>query len=278
MHGGLTGFKIIMQKIALVAGEGILPIEIARKLFAQNNRILIISLSNNKDIQELRCYSEKFILLRTPALGRSIREIKSWGAEALIMAGRIPKKIIYLFSSIICDSVTRKVLKQSLHDDHSLLGSIVSEYESNGIKVIPYWQIIPEFLAPKGKLTSRLPTQKELQDINYGREILEVILPCSFGQSLIVADGAVVAVEAMEGTDEMIKRAGTLVNHGVLIKMMKKTQDIRYDIPTTGIKTLETMRESGITCLAVESGRTLILEPEKFFEFAERNNIAVWGI
>ena len=267
-----------MQKIALVAGEGILPIEIAKKLSEQNTRILIISLANNRDIKELKNYSEKVVSFRTPALGRSIREIKTWGAEAIIMAGNIPKKIIYLLSSIICDSVTRKVLKESLHDDHSILGSIVKEFESNNIKVIPYWHIIPEFLAPKGKLTSRIPNQKEFNDINYGREILEVTLPCSFGQSVVVSDGAVVAVEAMEGTDEMIKRAGRLVNHGVLIKMMKKTQDLRYDLPTTGTKTLENMRESGLTCLAVESGRTLILEPEKFFETADKYDISVWGI
>ena len=267
-----------MQKIAVVAGEGILPIEILRKLHVQNIKILVISLSGNKNIDLLRDYSDKIIILRTPALGRSIREIKSWGAEALIMAGRIPKKIIFLFSSVICDSVTRRVIKQSLHDDHSILASVVSEFEANNIKVIPYWHIIPEFLAPKGRLTSRSPSQKEFKDINYGREILEITLPCSFGQSIVISDGAVVALEAMEGTDEMIKRAGKLVRHGVLVKMMKKTQDERYDLPTTGTITLENMKNSGLTCLAVESGRTLILEPEKFFETAEKYNISVWGI
>ncbi|MBQ3450348.1 MAG: LpxI family protein, partial [Synergistaceae bacterium] len=146
------------------------------------------------------------------------------------------------------------------------------------IKVIPYWHILPEFIASKGKLSGRSPNQKEIRDIEYGREILRVTLPCSFGQAVCVADGAVVAIEAMEGTDMMIKRAGNLSGHGVIVKMMKVNQDMRYDLPTVGVKTLEAMKESGLTCLAVESGKTLILEPEKFFSLADKYNIAVWGI
>ncbi|MBQ3449684.1 MAG: LpxI family protein, partial [Synergistaceae bacterium] len=98
---------------------------------------------------------------------------------------------------------------------------------------------------------------------------MRVTLPCSFGQAVCIADGAVVAIEAMEGTDMMIKRAGNLSGHGVIVKMMKVNQDMRYDLPTVGVKTLEAMKESGLTCLAVESGKTLILEPEKFFSLAD---------
>ena len=267
-----------MNKIVLIAGDGVLPVEIARKLSEQGKNIFTMNMSNCNNSEDLRLYSEKFMSFRTPALGRAIREVKAWGADALIMAGGIHKKTIYFLSSMLFDSVTRKVLRKSLHDDHSLLGAIVSEFESNGVKVLPYWQIIPEFLAPKGNLTQRVPSEREMYDVRYGCEILQVTLPCSFGQAIVVADGAVVAVEAMEGTDAMIQRAGNLVKHGVLIKMMKKTQDLRYDLPTTGTRTLENMRKSGLTCLAVEAGRTIILEPEKFFALAEKYNIAVFGI
>ena len=144
--------------------------------------------------------------------------------------------------------------------------------------MIPYWQILPEFIASAGKLSSRSPSGKELRDIDYGRKILRVTLPCSFGQALCVADGAVVAVEAMEGTDKMILRAGELSRKGVLVKMMREDQDMRYDLPTVGPVTLENMKEAGLTCLAVEAGKTLILETEKFFALAEKYNIAVWGL
>lgn len=260
---------------ALIAGEGILPCAIAERLRAGNISLLVLTLRD--DIEIFRPYSEKIVRMRTPNIGRAVREIKSFGADELIMAGRIPKKIIYCLPFLF-DRLTRKVMRMSLHDDHSLLGAIVEAFEGEDIRVIPYWQILPEFIAMKGKLSGRSPNHKELSDIEYGREILRITLPCSFGQAVCVADGAVVAVEAIEGTDEMIKRAGNLSGHGVIVKMMKVAQDMRYDLPVVGIKTLEAMKKSGLTCLAVESGKTLILEPEKFFELADKYDIAVWGL
>lgn len=263
------------NNIALIAGEGILPVEIAKKLNALQDKTLIFTLRD--DPEKLEPYAAKLIRLKTPNLGRGLREIKNFGSDKLIMAGRIPKKIIYCLP-LLFDRISRSVLKKSLRDDHSLLGAIVKVFEQENIQVIPYWQILPEFIASQGKLTSREPTQSEFLDINYGVKVLRVTLPCSFGQAVCVAGGAVVAVEAMEGTDMMIKRAGTLAGRGVVVKMMREDQDLRYDLPTVGTITLENMHEAGLTCLAVESSRTLILEPEKFFALAEKYNIAVWGL
>lgn len=266
------------MSIALVAGEGILPVEIARKLMSLQPSTLILALRD--DPETLRPFAGdegKLIRMRTPSLGRGIREVKSFGADKVIMAGRIPKKVIYCLP-LLFDRLTRSVLRRSLRDDHSLLGAVVKACEDENIQVIPYWQILPEFIASSGKLSSRSPTEKELSDIAYGREILRVTLPCSFGQAVCIADGAVVAVEAMEGTDKMIERSGEISGRGVVVKMMKATQDMRYDLPTVGTVTLDNMRKAGLTCLAVEAGKTLILEPEKFFELADKYNIAVWGV
>lgn len=263
------------MSIALFAGKGVLPVEIARKLSGIQEPGLILTLGAEVDM--LTPYAGKLIIMKTPNLGKAIREIKSYGADKLIMAGVVPKKFIYCFP-LIFDSLSRKVLRRTLHDDHSLLGSIVEASEEAGIKVLPYWQILPEFIASSGKLSSRSPSEKEIADINYAREILRVILPCSFGQGVCVADGAVVAVEAMEGTDRMIQRAGEISGRGVIVKMMKPGQDMRYDLPTVGTMTLENMHTAGLTCLAVEAGKTLILEPDKFFALADKYNIAVWGI
>lgn len=263
------------MNIALIAGQGILPVEIAKRLNTMQERTLIFTLRD--DPEALEPFASKLIRMRTPNLGRGLREIKAFGSDQLIMAGRIPKKIIYCLP-ILFDSVTRSIFRKTIRDDHSLLGAVVKVFEDENIKVIPYWQILPEFVAVKGKLSKRGPNKRELSDINYGREILHVTLPCSFGQAVCIADGAVVAVEAMEGTDKMIKRAGSLAGHGVVVKMMKEDQDMRYDLPTVGNKTLENMKEAGLTCLAVEAGSTLILEPEKFFVLADKYNIAIWGI
>lgn len=249
--------------------------EIAKKLQDTQKGTLIIALRD--DIETLKPYASKLIHMKAPNIGKGIREIKAFGSDEVIMAGSIPKKIIYCLP-LLFDRVARSILRKSLRDDHSLLGAVVDAIEDEGIKVIPYWQILPEFIASKGRLSSRSPTQQELQDIAYAREILRATLPCSFGQAVCVADGAVVAVEAMEGTDRMIMRCGELSGHGVIVKMMKASQDMRYDLPTVGTNTLEAMKEAGLTCLAVEAGKTLILEPEKFFVLADKYDIAVWGI
>ncbi len=263
------------MSIALIAGQGILPVEIAKKLQALQKSTLVLALRD--DPEKLKPYAAKLVHLKAPALGRGLREMKAFGADSVIMAGRIPKRIIYCLP-LLFDRVSRSVIRKSLHDDHSLLAAIVNAIESENIKVIPYWQILPEFIASSGKLSARSPTQKELRDTEYGQEILRVTLPCSFGQAVCVADGAVSAVEAMEGTDRMILRAGELAGHGVVVKMMRKDQDMRYDLPTVGPRTLENMKRAGLTCLAVEAGKTLILEPEEFFALAEKYSIAVWGI
>ncbi len=261
--------------LALIAGEGALPVAIARKLSEEGTPPLILTLRD--DLEIFRPLAGKLVHLRAPSLGRCVHEIKAWGAGALIMAGRVPKRVIYCFP-LLFDPLTRSVLARSLRDDHSLLGSIVAAFEEEGIQVLPYWQILPEFLASEGRLAERDPTEKEWADVNCGREILRVTLPCSFGQAVAVAAGAVVAVEAMEGTDAMIERAGTLSGTGSVVKMMKNGQDLRYDLPTIGPATIEAMHKAGLTCLAVETGHTLIVDPDETLSLAGKYGIAVVGI
>jgi len=267
-----------MNNIALIAGEGALPVAIAKKL----DKPLILTLRDKRDAEILEPYASKLVRMSAPNLGKCVREMKANGYDTLIMAGRVAKKFIYSMPLVILfDKLTRCVVKQSIRDDHALLGAIVKVFERENIKVIPYWQILPEFIAAQGKLSSREPNLNEFKDINYAKEILRVTLPCSFGQAIAVSGGCVLAVEAMEGTDEMIKRAGNLLGHksgGVVVKMIRQDQDLRYDLPTIGIKTIEAMHEAGLTCLAVEAGKTLIIEPDETLNLAGKYNIAVWGI
>ena len=271
----VEGGPSVTSNIALIAGQGILPVEIAKRLCEIQSKTLILALRD--DPETLRSYASRLVHMSSPNLGRGLREMKSFGADSVIMAGRIPKQVIYCLP-LLFDKLSRSVLRKCLHDDHSLLGAIVNAFEAEGVKVIPYWQILPEFLAQKGQLSEREPSEQEKRDIAYGMEILRVTLPCSFGQAVSVSDGAVTAIEAMEGTDKMILRAGELAGHGVVVKMMRTDQDMRYDLPTVGVHTLENMKKAGLTCLAVEAGRTLILEPEEFFARADKYKIAVWGI
>ena len=266
-------------RVALLAGKGSLPVELARRLAEAGTLPLVMSWRS--DPETFKPFARPLVRLRLLRMSRVVREMRRHGATQLIMAGLIPKKLLYILPYLlpfVLDPLGIRALTRGARDDHSLLGSIVSVLEEEGIAVLPYWQLLPEFMATEGPMSSRAPTEGELQDVSCGVDVLRVTLPCSFGQALVVSGGAVVAVEAMEGTDAMIERAGTLVRRGVVVKMMRADQDPRYDIPIIGPRTIEKMRSARLTCLAVEAHRTLIMEPQKTFSLADSYGIAVWGI
>lgn len=261
--------------IAIIAGEGSLPVEISHRLFADSRVHVVFSLRS--DNSALEKTASDIIRLESPDFAGVIGHMKSNGIESVILAGNIPKRLIY--ESEKMDEVGKQILAGlSSRDDHSLLGLIVSTFETFGIRVLPYRELVPELLASKGILAGREPSEGELDDIEYGKGILETLLPLSFGQAVVVAEKAVVAVEAMEGTDDTIRRAGSICNGGVVVKMMKPGQDERFDLPTVGPETLKNMSGSGLTCLAVEAGKTLIMDRESFCEIASRSDISVIGL
>jgi DUF1009 family protein len=262
------------MKKAVIAGEGILPVEIAKRLSERGDVPAIFTMRSDADI--FQGIADPLVRFRYPSLSRMLRELHRHGVGSVIMAGLVPKKLIYV--PALFDPLFLKLMAKSARDDHSLLASIVAALESEGISVLSYREILPEFLAPEGQLGHRPPTGDEMQDLEYGASTLRVILPCSFGQALVVANRAIVAVEALEGTDAMIERAGALVRKGVLVKMMRVDQDSRYDLPTVGPKTMEYMARSGLTCLAVEARRTLILEADAVLTLARRHDISLWGL
>ncbi|MDR3264887.1 MAG: UDP-2,3-diacylglucosamine diphosphatase LpxI, partial [Synergistaceae bacterium] len=215
-----------LKKTALIAGDGILPVEIARRLTERGDVPVVVTLRSDED--SFRGIADPLVRFRCPSLSRVLKELRRHGVGNVIMAGRVSKKLIYV--PALFDPLLLKLIAKSARDDHSLLASLVAALEDEGFSVLPYGDILPEFLAPEGQLGHRPPTGDERRDFEYGMSILEATLPCSFGQAVVVADRAVVAVEAMEGTDAMIGRAGALVRKGVLVKMMRVDQDSRYDL------------------------------------------------
>ena len=260
---------------ALVAGEGSLPLEIARRLAEKGNPPFVYALSgNNAGIGE---YASGLERLERPELGKLADRLADRGSVSVILAGRVPKSL--MFRPELMDDAMKSLLSAlPVKDDHSLLGAIVAYFESRGIKVLPYREILPEIMAPEGHIAGRVVTQPENNDIAYGIRIASAVVPLSFGQTVVVKNGSVVAVEAMEGTDGAIERAGSISGGGVVVKMMRPDQDERYDLPTVGTGTLETMRNAGMTCLAVEAGRTVILGGELFAKCAGSWNISVTGV
>ena len=263
------------ERIALVAGAGTLPLEITSRLKGKID--VIYSLNENLSPCSPGLDGVEVVNMLSPNLGWLLRDLKERGIKELIMAGYVPKRLMYMPEKL--DPALLAVIgKLSSRDDHSLLGGIVEAIESQGIKVLSYREVVSDILAPAGAIAGRLPTEEERDDIAWGVNIMKKLLPLSFGQTLVVKGRSVVAVEAMEGTDKTIERAGCLVKGGVVIKMMRPDQDERYDLPTVGPTTLKMMAEGALTCLAVEAGRTIILEKEKTFAIAEESGIALWGI
>jgi DUF1009 family protein len=269
------------MRIAVIAGEGRLPVEIAKTLISFGE--LPVALAICSDPEKMADFAEPVLNLGKLKLSLGLKMLKENNVNRVIMAGTVPKRSIYS-PSVLLDPVSLKIFMKARKDDHSLLGAVVSWFESEGIKVLPYASYVARCLAPEGLISKRAPSDAEIKDIEYGEKILKAILPYSFGQSLIVADEAIVAVEAMEGTDEMIKRSGELLREkmvkrkGTIVKMMRKDQDERYDLPTIGPNTIENMYKAGLSCAAIESGRTLILEFDKVLEKSERFDIALWGL
>jgi len=263
-----------VSEIALLAGEGLLPVAIAEALAARGTLPVVIPIG--KPDPGLLPLAESVVPVREISIRNILGQLKASGVKRIVLAGVVPKK--WIFGGGKLDRETREwVGSLPARDDHSLLDAIVSLIESQGVEVVPYRLLIPENLAPEGPVAGREPTREELQDVRYGIRVAKEVVRLSFGQSLAVLSGSVLAVEAMEGTDEMIARAGRIGGKGVVVKMMKSDQDERFDRPTVGPGTLVSMAEGGLTCLAVETGRTIILDKARFAEMAALHGIAVTG-
>lgn len=263
------------NQIALIAGEGTLPVAIANRLTDLGKAPIVYSMREN--IGELSKYSLDIINIERPNFGFIIKDMKSRGVKSVIMAGTVSKTLA--FKPSLFDITTQKFLAGLLlRDDHSLLGAIVEFLEKAGFEVLSYKEFIPDLIAGIGQIAGRKPTKEELNDVKYGFSICKITVPLSFGQTIVTHKNAVVAVEAMEGTDATLFRAGSLCKGGTVIKMMRLDQDERYDIPTVGPKTIKHMFDLKLTCLALHAGSTLIMEPEIFKTAAEKANIAVIGV
>lgn len=268
---------------ALIAGGGDLPVLIARQASRLGLPLLVYCAGEIEPFSSLEGV-ESVPLPGGLDLCAAVGDMRRRGANSVIMAGMVPKNLMY---GELSDPSLREIVGGVDNDDHSLLGRVVAAFEAAGLRVLPYAALLGDSLATEGEIAGRSPTEEELADIELGRRVLSVTLPLSFGQGVVTARGAVVAVEAMEGTDAMIRRAGSLIMEraaqgrtppgGVLVKMMRTDQDVRFDVPVVGVETLRNMKSAGLTCLAIESGRTLMIDADSFKELASPLGISVWG-
>ena len=266
-----------MTRYGLVAGNGKFPFLVLDAARSQGLDIVVAAIKE-ETFPEIAQHSSQIEWMSIGQLGRLIKYFKREGVTHAMMAGQV--KHVQLFSGTIPDLRMIKVLAGLVRKNtDSLIGAVLREIESEGIEFIDSTTFLTPLLAPEGVMTKRSPTEEERVDIEYGNEVAAVIAGLDLGQTIAVKDRAVVAVEAMEGTDAAILRAGEILHKQrfSVIKVAKPKQDMRFDVPVIGVPTIESMISAGASVLSITAGKTLVFDRESMVELADKNNIAIIG-
>lgn len=260
----------------LIAGNGQFPFLVIDGARRQGVELAVVAIKEETDprIDEV---SQNVQWVGIGQLGKMISFFKKNGVEKAIMAGQV--KHVQIFSGSIPDLRMVKMLwNLPRRNTDALIGGVADEMAKEGIELIDSTHFIKDQLAPNGILTKRKPDENELGNIEYGLHVANELGRLDLGQTVVVRAKACVAIEAMEGTDATIKRAGELANGKLtVIKVAKPEQDMRFDVPVVGVPTIETMIAAGATCLSVTAAKTLIFDREEMIALANKHKIAVVG-
>jgi hypothetical protein len=284
-----------MDTLGLIAGNGRFPFLLLDAARAHGLRVVVAAIKEETapEMNE-RAAADREISVHWLSLGELSKLIETFQREGVtraVMAGQVKHKQI--FSSIRPDwRLAKLLLNLRTRNTDMLLGAVAKVLEDEGIHLISSTSFLQPMLAPAGVLTARVPDEAERADIDYGLTIARGIAGYDLGQTVVIAAGACVAVEAMEGTDATILRAGelmrslhagdnaqnpdtTLARRLTVIKVAKPNQDLRFDVPVAGMPTIDTMRRAGASCLCVEAGRTLLFDREAMIAAANAAGITV---
>ena len=262
------------MKFGLIAGNGRFPFLVLEGARKQGAFLAVVAIKEETDkrIEEI---AEKVVWVGIGQLGKMISFFKREGVKKAIMAGQV--KHVQIFSGSLPDLRMVKMLwNLPQRNTDALIGGVAGEMAKEGIELIDSTYFIKDQLAEEGVLTKRKPDETERENIEYGLKIANEIARLDLGQTIVVRAKACVAIEAMEGTDAVIKRAGELARGKLtVIKVAKPNQDMRFDVPVVGVPTIEMMIQSGATCLCLTAGKTLIFDRDEMIKLADRNKICV---
>ncbi|HEY6375305.1 MAG TPA: UDP-2,3-diacylglucosamine diphosphatase LpxI [Edaphobacter sp.] len=286
-----------MDKLGLIAGNGRFPFLLLEAARAHGLEVVVAAIKEETDPEmNARAASDAGIRVHWLSLGELSRLIETFKAEGVsraVMAGQVKHKQI--FSSIRPDwRLAKLLLNLRTRSTDVLLGAVAKVLGDEGIELISSTAYLEQLLARAGVLTRRAPDEEERKDIDYGRTVARAIAGYDLGQTVVIAAQACVAVEAMEGTDATIERAGalfrtleaeenadskatTLRRSLTVVKVAKPNQDMRFDVPVVGVATILTMQRAGATCLALEAGRTLMFDPAAIIAAADEAGIAIFA-
>ncbi len=277
------------EKLGLIAGNGNFPLLLLDAALAQGAQVIVAAIKEETSplIEQRGAIAVHWLSLGE--LGKLIETFKREGVRTAIMAGQVKHKQI--FSAIRPDWRLAKVLLSlTTRNTDSLIGAVAKVLADEGIHLISSTSYLEPLLAKPGVLTRRPPTDAEQKNIEYGRDVARHLAQYDIGQTVVIAESACVAVEAMEGTDAAILRAGEIMRSLsddaasdtpvlsrslTVVKVAKPNQDMRFDVPVIGVKTVETMQRAGASCLAVDAGKCLFLDGGSIVETADKAGISI---
>ena len=265
------------MRYGLIAGGGSFPLLTLRAAREAGHEMTVVAVKEEA-APEIEAWSDSCHWVSLGQLSKAIEVFRSAGVTEAVMAGRIQHKQIY--SAIRPDWRLVKVLNNLRRKNtDSLLGAVARVFEDEGIAILDSTFFLAGSLAQEGANGRRKPSSAECKDIDYGWEVAAALAGHDIGQSVVICEQACVAVEAMEGTDAVLARAGELANGRrlTLVKVARPGQDMRFDVPVIGPRTIRKMRQVNATAVAVETGKTLLLEKDELLREADGAGIAVVG-
>ena len=276
-----------MSRLGLIAGNGRFPFLVLDAAKAQGEEVVVAAIKEeaSPDIEQRGAAAVHWMSLGE--LSKLIDTFKLEGVTRAVMAGQVKHKQI--FSSIRPDwRLAKLLLNLRTRNTDALIGAVAKVLADEGITLMNSTSLLEPLLAKPGVLTKRAPTDREREDVEYGRAVARHVAQYDVGQTVVIAERACVAVEAMEGTDAAIARAGEIMRHRDLgenastlsrsltvVKVAKPNQDMRFDVPVVGVATVRAMQRSGATCLALDAGKCLLIDGAAVITAADEANMAI---
>jgi UDP-2,3-diacylglucosamine hydrolase len=275
------------EKLGLIAGNGRFPFLVLEAAKARGMEVVVAAIKEETFPEIEKAGAAAVYWMSLGELSKLIDTFRREGIKRAVMAGQVKHKQI--FSSIRPDwRLAKLLLSLGSRNTDSLIGAVAKVLADEGITLISSTELLEPLLAKRGVLTTRRPSPQETADIAYGRDVARHLAQYDIGQTVVVAGAACVAVEAMEGTDATIERAGhimeslahegdasTLARDLAVVKVAKPNQDMRFDVPVIGVKTVETMQRANATCLAIDPGKCLLIDGNAIIDAANNAQIAI---
>ena len=261
--------------LGLIAGNGKFPLLFAQKARSQGYSVVAAAIRGDTSFA-LKFFVDKFAWFKVGELKRLFAFFRQQGVREVIMAGQVDPCNLFE-KNVVFDKEFQKIF-DAIRDRKAdtIFSAIADTLQSQGIRLVDSTFLLKEYLAPKGTLTQRAPTERELDDIEFGRNIAKAMGGMDVGQTVVIKEKAVVAIEAMEGTDRTIARGGEIARDGaVVVKMGKPNQDLRFDVPVVGPRTIQTMTRARARCLGIEAGKTLLLDRDRCVRLANKAGICI---